>query len=99
VDNVSSVYVQRSDGTHVVGVNWTLNKADGTIAVTNPSGTGPSIASTFTGEMVVADCVPALAVLYDTGETESLVLSGLDLNPAFAEYQAGTCTCSRAGRM
>jgi len=89
VDNVSSVYVQRSDGTHVVGVNWTLNKADGTIAVTNPSGTGPSIASTFTGEMVVADCVPALAVLYDTGETESLVLSGLDLNPAFAGISSG----------
>jgi len=39
--------------------------------------------------MVMASCVPAVAVLYETGTSESLILSNLDLNPAFAGISGG----------
>ena len=89
IDNVVSVYVQRSDGTQVVGSNWTLDKDKGTIKITRPSGSGTSIVGTFTGEIVMASCVPAVAVLYETDVKEVLTLSELDLNPAFAGVSGG----------
>jgi len=91
VDNVSSVYVQRSDNTRVVGANWTFNKDLGTIVISNPTPLGAvsSIAGTVQGEMVMAACTLALAVLYETGASDSLVLDNLDLNPAFAGISGG----------
>src|SRR5208283_428131 len=38
---------------------------------------------------VFAVCTPALAVLYDTAPTSSLVIDSVDLNPAFAGLSSG----------
>ena len=89
VDSVESIYVLRSDGSQVFAINWSFDRDLGTVVISNPAGTGSSIAGTLLGEAVMATCAPAVAVLYETGTAISRVLDTVDLNPAFAGISGG----------
>ena len=90
VDRVESVFVLHSDGTRVTAVNWTVDYNLGRITITAPPGvSGTSIAGTLQGETVMATCLPAVAVLYETGGATTRVLDTVDLNPAFAGISGG----------
>lgn len=89
VDNVESVYVARAGGTQLTGVNWSVDYDLGRITITNPLGTGPSIAGAFQGEVVMAKVSPAVAVLYETSTSDSRTINSVDLNPAFAGISGG----------
>jgi len=90
VGQVTQVYVQAAAGTApIIASNWAYDEDLGTITITSPSGVGPSVAGTSLGMSVFAVCTPALAVLYDTAPTSSLVVDSVDLNPAFAGLSSG----------
>ena len=90
VGQVDQVYVQAAAGaTPVIATNWTYDPDLGTITIAAPSGVGVSVPGTFQGMAVFAMCTPALAVLYDTAAAESLTVSSVDLNPAFAGLSSG----------
>lgn len=90
VGQVLQVYVQAAAGTSpIVATNWTYDEDLGTIVITAPSGAGVSVPGTFQGMAVFATCSPALAVLYETGTTDTLTIDSVDLNPAFAGLAGG----------
>ncbi len=90
VGRVIQVYVQAAAGsTPIMAANWDYNEALGTLSVTAPSGVGVSVPGTLQGMAVFATCAPAIAVLYDRGTAESLTVSSVDLNPAFAGLSSG----------
>jgi hypothetical protein len=89
VDNIESVYIARSGGAQLMGVNWTVDYDLGRVTISNPAGTGPSIAGAFVGEVVMAQISPAVAVLYETGTSDSRTIDTVDLNPAFAGISGG----------
>lgn len=89
VDTVENVYVSRSGGIQIMAVNWSVDYDLGRITIANPSGSGPSIAGAVEGDVVMATITPAVAVLYETGTSESRTLDTVDLNPAFAGISGG----------
>ncbi len=89
VTAIESIYVARTDGTRLTAVNWSVDYNLGRVTITNPAGTGTSIAGSITGEVVMAVISPSVAVLYDTGTSPSRVLNSVDLNPAFAGIAGG----------
>jgi hypothetical protein len=90
VETVRQVYVLAAAGaTPTTATNWEYDGAAGTITITAPSGSGVSVPGTLQGMSVFATCTPALAVLYETGTTDTLTINEVDLNPAFAGLAGG----------
>lgn len=83
VDNVSLVYVAHaSTTTPTYAPTWMFNREQGTIQV-------PSIPGALVGEAIYASCSPAVAVLYDTGATDTQEITKVDFNPAFSGLAGG----------
>lgn len=90
VDSIHLVYADPGLGNPFLSaalINFDREK--GTLTITNPTGSGPSIAGSSVGMPVFAICSPAVAVLYDTPGPAERILSNVDLNPAFSGLSGG----------
>jgi hypothetical protein len=90
VDRVNLVYVDRGlAGVRSYALAYTFDREMGTLVVTNPSGSGPSIPGSLTGEAVFAEVDHAIAVLYEKDIEDDRLLTEVDLNPAFSGLSGG----------
>lgn len=84
VDNIDTIYInQGANAPYLYTSTWTFNKSTGTVVV-------PSIPGALVGEPVFGTCSPAVAVLYDIGNSTGYQeITTVDLNPAFSGLSSG----------
>lgn len=90
VASINRVFVDRGIGSlPVVAPAYTFDSSLGRLTVSSPTGAGVSIPGALQGEPVYAEIAPAIAVLYETGIDDSVLLDSVDLNPAFSGLSQG----------
>jgi hypothetical protein len=90
VGEISRVFIDRGIGNpSVVVPAYVVDRTLGRLTVSSPTGAGVSIPGALKGEPVYAEVNQSIAVVYETGTDDSILLDSVDLNPAFSGLSGG----------